>query len=566
MSKLKVVSLFSGVAGLDKYLHKSKNFEVVAFCEEDINCIDVLRYHYPDIPNLGTLGKFKPSVVPNHDVLTFGFPCQPYSEAGLRQGLDDFRGQLIYHVFDVIKEKKPKYFIAENVKGILSHNGGETFLHLLECFSTLGYAVDFEVLNARDFGVLQRRERVIIIGKRLDVCSSIEIDMFKEKWKFINGTNNKYAISNKGRVKSNIGKPKILKPSLNTEGYPQVVLRIGGESKTRRVHRLVASKFVGNKKRLPFVNHSNGDRSNPCFLNLEWCNRSMNEKHKHNQLGNKPRGASFHKPSGKWRSTITLDGRTITIGYYATKEEAQEKFREKYIEVHHEEPWKTDSIREVENTSTTKSKNKYVLFGYGIRRYKQYTKLGRHIREKRRREVLHKTRKREEDASEKRSYDENTQEEINIVTKRNNIIRRHDSINCIDKNYHRGIDNHGQRAMIAYSKSTRPGHIDHRIRINECANTFNKGDGCSSQSSATYIVEHDLRIRKLTPRECEKLMSWEEDYTLYGKKLDGELVKMSNTKRYAMCGNGVASVIIKPIRDLIIKNENRYRRAKKKKR
>ena len=113
------------------------------------------------------------------DLLVFGFPCQAFSMAGKRGGFDDTRGTLFYDALRYLKEHKPRYFIAENVKGLISHDSGKTFRTILDClaltenyqfqlapFENLGYHIHYKVLNTKDFGIPQNRERIFIVGIR----------------------------------------------------------------------------------------------------------------------------------------------------------------------------------------------------------------------------------------------------------------------------------------------------------------------------------------------------------------------------------------------------------------
>lgn len=112
----------------------------------------------------GDITKLDPSTLPDFDFLCGGFPCQAFSIAGKRAGFEDTRGTLIYDVFRIIKEKHPKLVLLENVKGLLSHDNGRTFKTIITSLAELGYAVEWQVLNAKNFGVPQNRERVFIIG------------------------------------------------------------------------------------------------------------------------------------------------------------------------------------------------------------------------------------------------------------------------------------------------------------------------------------------------------------------------------------------------------------------
>jgi len=112
----------------------------------------------------GDIRTVKPNEIPNHDLLTAGFPCQAFSIAGKRKGFDDTRGTLFFEIGRVLQHKKPGYFILENVKGLLSHNKGRTFETIITSLAELGYDLQWQVLNSKNFGVPQNRERVFIVG------------------------------------------------------------------------------------------------------------------------------------------------------------------------------------------------------------------------------------------------------------------------------------------------------------------------------------------------------------------------------------------------------------------
>ena len=112
----------------------------------------------------GDITKIRPQDLPDFDLLVGGFPCQAFSIAGKRAGFEDTRGTLIYDVLRIVKEKHPRLVLLENVKGLLSHDSGRTFKTIITSLAELGYAVEWQVLNAKNFGVPQNRERVFIIG------------------------------------------------------------------------------------------------------------------------------------------------------------------------------------------------------------------------------------------------------------------------------------------------------------------------------------------------------------------------------------------------------------------
>lgn len=140
----------------------------IGYSEIDKYAIQIYQKHFPEHRNYHDITKIATDTLPDFDLLTGGFPCPSWSIAGKRKGFDDLRGQLVFDIIRILRVKKPKLFLLENVKGILSHDGGNSMELILEELCESGYAVDFEVLNSKDFGVPQNRERVFIIGKRLD--------------------------------------------------------------------------------------------------------------------------------------------------------------------------------------------------------------------------------------------------------------------------------------------------------------------------------------------------------------------------------------------------------------
>jgi len=139
--------------------------------------------------NFGNLMHINPNDLPNFDVLIGGFPCQTFSIIGDRCGLDDYdRGQVIYGIAKIIKEKNLKYFILENVKGLTNHDKGKTFKIILELLKGIGYKIEYKVLNSINFGVPQMRERIYIVGIRNDLVNP------HNNFNFPNGLDYKYNI------------------------------------------------------------------------------------------------------------------------------------------------------------------------------------------------------------------------------------------------------------------------------------------------------------------------------------------------------------------------------------
>lgn len=147
----------------------SDGVQTIGFSEIDKYASAVLKYHWPNIKNYGDITKINWSEVPDFDLLTGGSPCQDLSIAGKRRGLEGARSGLFYEYMRAVKEKRPKYFIWENVKGALSSNKGFDFAAVLNEMAEAGYSLWWQVLNAKDFGVPQNRERIFVIGFR-DGC------------------------------------------------------------------------------------------------------------------------------------------------------------------------------------------------------------------------------------------------------------------------------------------------------------------------------------------------------------------------------------------------------------
>ena len=140
----------------------------IGFSEIDKYAIQIYQKHFPKHKNYGDITKINEKELPDFELLVGGFPCPSFSIAGRRAGFEDVRGQLVFEIIRILRGKKPKMFLLENVKGLLSHDKGKTMEIICEQLCESGYAIDFEVLNSKNFGVPQNRERVFIVGKRLD--------------------------------------------------------------------------------------------------------------------------------------------------------------------------------------------------------------------------------------------------------------------------------------------------------------------------------------------------------------------------------------------------------------
>lgn len=161
--EIRVLDLFSGCHGTGLLL--PSNFKTVGFSEIDKYACDVLRYHYPNIANYGDVTKLAFGSLPSFDLLSFGYPCQDVSSAGNNKGDQGERTSLIWAVCDLIEMYKPPFIVAENVKNHLSKKHEEFFTKVMIRLSELGYDLDFEVVNSKNFSLAQNRERVFIVGR-----------------------------------------------------------------------------------------------------------------------------------------------------------------------------------------------------------------------------------------------------------------------------------------------------------------------------------------------------------------------------------------------------------------
>lgn len=158
----KFIDLFAGIGGFRLGFEKN-GFECVFTSEKDENCQQVYQNNFGDKP-FGDITLIEPKDIPDFDVLLGGFPCQPFSISGRKQGFKDTRGTLFFDICRIIEEKQPKMVVLENVKHIIHHDKGKTLKVILSSLEELGYNVSHQILNARDFGLPQNRERIFIIG------------------------------------------------------------------------------------------------------------------------------------------------------------------------------------------------------------------------------------------------------------------------------------------------------------------------------------------------------------------------------------------------------------------
>lgn len=157
------IDLFAGIGGTRLGFQETGRVKVVFSSE--INKFSAKTYHanFGEYP-AGDITQIAADDIPDHDILVGGFPCQAFSQAGLKKGFEDARGTMFFEIARILQEKRPKAFLLENVKNLVGHDHGNTFRTIKSILENLGYAVNAKVLAAKDFGVPQNRERIYIVG------------------------------------------------------------------------------------------------------------------------------------------------------------------------------------------------------------------------------------------------------------------------------------------------------------------------------------------------------------------------------------------------------------------
>jgi DNA (cytosine-5)-methyltransferase 1 len=183
-SKIKVFEAFAGYGGASFGLIKAGiEHEVIGYSEVDSDAIELFEYNFPMVKNYGDITKIEADDLPDFDLFTGGFPCQPFSTVGKRLGEMDIRGTLFEDIIRICRTKTPKYILLENVKGLSMGKLKPTFEKIISELKTLGYDVKHAILNSKDYGVPQNRERLWIFGYLGTLPTQFKIDPPKEELK-----------------------------------------------------------------------------------------------------------------------------------------------------------------------------------------------------------------------------------------------------------------------------------------------------------------------------------------------------------------------------------------------
>lgn len=425
---MKHLDLFSGYGGFTIPAQKY-GIETIGFSEIDKYACSVLNYHYPNIKNYGDITKIKTEDLPTVDIITGGSPCQDLSVAGKGAGLNGERSGLFFYFINLIKEKQPTYFVWENVKGALSSQRGWDFARVQIEMEQAGYDVWWQVLNAKDFGVPQNRERIFAIGIRKGSGREILFEQISSGQN--NTTNGKVKSARKFGSSGSFHKPdeivSTLTQSMGTGGN-NVPMTIGAKTGLYAV----AARNRGNGKQAEFndTGNANSITSVQTDSMVVVHNLQPRSPNRPSLLKNKNAGGSGHLQR--------QDGVTYTVDTGCTQ-----------------------GIEIIGSNNPNKSRRSQIAIP-----------------------VL--TPDRENKRQNGRRFKTDGESSFTLT----------------------GQDRHG--------------------------------------------VFNGMRIRRLTPTECERLMGLEDGWTAKGV-IDGKEVEISDTQRYKMCGNGVVVNCVDYIYNLISK-------------
>ncbi|WP_225976663.1 MULTISPECIES: DNA (cytosine-5-)-methyltransferase [Corynebacterium] len=170
---LKMIDLFAGIGGTRLGFHQTGEVKSVFTSEIDRFAAKTYTANFGEVPE-GDITAIDEKEIPDHDILVGGFPCQAFSQAGLKRGFDDTRGTLFFDIARILKEKRPRAFLLENVKNLKSHDRGRTFRTITDTLDQLNYETHTFLFKARDFGVPQNRERIYIVGFNRDSVPNLD--------------------------------------------------------------------------------------------------------------------------------------------------------------------------------------------------------------------------------------------------------------------------------------------------------------------------------------------------------------------------------------------------------
>lgn len=182
--ELRLFEAFAGYGGASYALERAGiRFDTIGYSENDKFACSLYELNHPGAPGFGDITTLNPDEIPDFDLFTGGFPCQPFSQVGLGEGEQDIRGTLFYDIIRICEVKRPRHILLENVKGLRTNRHGKTFQTIVQRLSSLGYDVVSGILNSKDYGIPQNRERVWIYAHLGKLPLNFNLEPPKEELK-----------------------------------------------------------------------------------------------------------------------------------------------------------------------------------------------------------------------------------------------------------------------------------------------------------------------------------------------------------------------------------------------
>ena len=448
---MKVLSLFSGIGAFEQALKNiGTKVEVVNYCEIDNYASKSysLIHNVSEDKNLGDIAKVDETILKDFDLMTYGFPCQDLSIAGKKKGFEEgTRSNLLWEAMRIAEYKKPKIMIAENVKNLVGKSFKEDFDNWINYLESIGYKNYWKVLNAKDFGIPQNRERVFVISIREDI-------------------NHKEYVFPEGKELS-----KSLSDLLETDVDEKYYIKAE-----------ISDKFF---EKLNLEN---------CLENPKALTERRTEKAKQQRKEHK---AKTGKDSCPRRGKEVVPRKDDLANCVTATQGVEQKVIEPNVDVigsidingH-------DNIKRVYNADKISPTLNSMTGG---------------------------------------------NRQPKVVVKNHGEWSEREKVNCIDANYHKGVDNHGQRTMVVAMRGryNKDGKVEQQLEPNNTGNT----NALTTVQKDNYLVnlQEAYRIRKLTPKECWRLMGFkDEDFNKCEKEL-------SNTQLYKQAGNSIVVNVLEAI-------------------
>jgi len=516
------LDLFSGYGGFT-IPAKKYGIETIGFSEIDKYACSVLNYHYPNIKNYGDITKIKGEDLPTVDIITGGSPCQDLSVAGKGAGLNGERSGLFFHFIRLIKEKQPTYFVWENVKGALSSQRGWDFARVQIEMEQAGYDVWWQVLNAKDFGVPQNRERIFAVGIRRGSGQEILLEQreSRQNLEFIGGTEHRTKWLKDGKRKSrNFSQgDRVYSP----EGIATNQNANGGGLGAKTGLYCVGSIDVVAKKRMygtpVMINKYLREKRKSSIREVANKLQLPKTQVEHYFRTDKSRTIPSPKVWKKLKNILNLDDRY---------DEQVTKFYKKEVEFE-----STRRVYDSKGVAKTTDTSGTGLYCVGIIPESVKPK-GNYLPRERVFDVRGNARAVSTVGSQHPMYA---------------IPNSNGNIHSLDANYWKGSNNpnKSRRSQVIVSRKRREEYNlqEQSPALTSHCRGFPDGDGRPA-------ILRDMRVRRLTPIECERLMGLEDNWTAKGR-IDGKEVNISDTQRYKMCGNGCVINCVAYIYNLITK-------------